>query len=756
MGFEKMTLLDYSKSLFLLSLMCLCLMFFFFLPAYAVEKAVPDTGTAEVSVEKLKEAVNFLEDPKKREAFLRDLKELIQAREALKKGTVQATPAEQHGEKLGIEILFEKFQIFTSRIITYATDAASWLRKTPEAIHGLKTFFSSPENRSALLRLLVDIGISTLLAVLIGFFLRRHHIRIDTNVKAMASKLALSLLKVVLKVFPYALIPLSLFVLFRLFPSFPVGQALTLLFFTVLVFYRTGIEIFRALLSPDEAQGRILPLGDEDANYFWVWLIRFGHYSVFYILLVEALVVLKTAWPLYFFIRGFFLVGFPIMISVFILQVAKELRTRKADALKDGKRFKGGAERILSLILRYWPIPAIAYTWAAFVFLISRHEAGFRYLFKSTIGTLIALLVLLIFLRLLDGIFSRFFAISDKVKARFPGLEEKTNRYIRITRKGLGVVLVLIGIGVIAQVWGLPVSAFVSSQTGSLIIFRTIAIVITTAVVIAVIEISQFMGNQLLRGKSAESGKKTASQKMMTLIPMITATIKIGAIFIGGIVVLSQVGVNTTPILAGAGIVGLAVGFGSQTLVKDLINGLFILFEESIRVGDYALLGDKGGMVESVGLRTVRLRDLNGNVHVLPNSSIETITNLSKDFSRCVLDVGVAYREDVDQIIEIMKEVGEGMRNDLEFRKDIMEPLEIFGLDRFEDSAIIVRARFTTKPLRQWAVKREFNRRIKRIFDERGIEIPFPHRTLYMGVPKTGAAPPLQVKITGEGEGNVD
>jgi small conductance mechanosensitive channel len=269
--------------------------------------------------------------------------------------------------------------------------------------------------------------------------------------------------------------------------------------------------------------------------------------------------------------------------------------------------------------------------------------------------------------------------------------------------------------------------------------------------VVVVIETSQFISSYLLQEKKRNRKRMEPTQKMKTLIPMINTAIRIAAAFVGGIVILDQMGVNTTPILAGAGIVGLAVGFGSQTLVKDLINGLFILFEESIRVGDVVVIGGKGGIVEAVGLRTIKMRDLAGNVHVIPNSSIETLMNMTKGYSRYVFDVGVAYREDADEVMGILREIGEEMQNDPAYGKDILEPLEILGVDRFEDSAVVIRARITTKPIRQWAVGREFNRRMKRVFDERGIEIPFPHRTIYMGEPKEGLAPALQVRMKEEG-----
>ena len=159
------------------------------------------------------------------------------------------------------------------------------------------------------------------------------------------------------------------------------------------------------------------------------------------------------------------------------------------------------------------------------------------------------------------------------------------------------------------------------------------------------------------------------------------------------------------------------------------------------------MLRGLGGQVEKVTLRAVTIRDLSGNVHVIPNSTIDMITNMTKEYSRYLLDVGVAYREDVDKVIAILREIDEAMRRDVAFGKDMLEPLEVMGLDRFEDSAVIVRARLKTRPLQQWRIGREFNRRIKKVFDERDIEMPFPHHTLYWGQPKEGMPTPLRVAL---------
>jgi small conductance mechanosensitive channel len=164
-------------------------------------------------------------------------------------------------------------------------------------------------------------------------------------------------------------------------------------------------------------------------------------------------------------------------------------------------------------------------------------------------------------------------------------------------------------------------------------------------------------------------------------------------------------------------------------------------------VGDVVEIAGKTGIVERMNLKMTILRDLAGNVHFVPNGEINVVTNMTKGYSRYVFDIGVAYREDVDEVMNIMKAVDEEMRNDPEFAKDILEPLEIFGLDQFADSALIIKARTTTKPIKQWRVAREFNRRLKKKFDERNIEIPFPHLTLYMGKDKQDQSPPLYVFI---------
>ena len=196
---------------------------------------------------------------------------------------------------------------------------------------------------------------------------------------------------------------------------------------------------------------------------------------------------------------------------------------------------------------------------------------------------------------------------------------------------------------------------------------------------------------------------------------------------------ITECGVNIAPLIAGAGIAGLAIGFGAQSLVKDVISGFFLIMEDQIRVGDVANVAGVGGLVGSINLRTTRLRDLEGKVHIIPNGSIVVATNLTKDWSRALVEIGVAYKENVDNVISVLKEVGEELRNDPAFKEVILEPMTVQGLNSFGDSSINIRLFFKTLPIKQWDVAREFRKRVKKAFDEKGIEIPFPHRTIYMG-----------------------
>lgn len=201
-------------------------------------------------------------------------------------------------------------------------------------------------------------------------------------------------------------------------------------------------------------------------------------------------------------------------------------------------------------------------------------------------------------------------------------------------------------------------------------------------------------------------------------------------------VVAENHGLNVAPLIAGAGIAGIAFGFGGQYLIRDLINGLFILIEGQYRINDVVKIGEYGGLVEDINLRITTLRDLEGRVIVIPNGEVKTVVNYTREYAQALLDIGVAYKENVDHVMEVIKEIGKEMRSDKYFGKLILGDVEMLGVDDFADSQVTIKFRMMTLPIKQWEVARELRRRIKNRFDELGIEIPFPHRTVYWGTGK--------------------
>ena len=246
-------------------------------------------------------------------------------------------------------------------------------------------------------------------------------------------------------------------------------------------------------------------------------------------------------------------------------------------------------------------------------------------------------------------------------------------------------------------------------------------------------------------GERAETIPGAGSRRIKTLLGVIRTIAVVLIWFMVVLISLSHVGINIGPILAGAGVVGLAVGFGAQNLVRDLVSGFFMILENQVRIGDVAVINGTGGLVESITFRTIVLRDLEGVVHVFPNGTVNTLANRSKEWSAYVLDVGVAYKEDTDRVVETMRRVGTEMQREAPYGSSMLEPIEILGVDEFADSAVNIKARLKTLPLQQWTVGREYRRRLKKAFDAEGIEFPFPHRTLYMGE----ASAPFQLEIKG-------
>jgi len=409
---------------------------------------------------------------------------------------------------------------------------------------------------------------------------------------------------------------------------------------------------------------------------------------------------------------------------------------------------------------RIWPLVYVVLL-GGVVAMIMLDALGYgsaaQYLWSRVLQSLVVLLVLqllvrILALRALQRLLRYVFSFGGHLtQPSATARAETARRAFTVVRTVCNTLSALLTAGMILEVWGVSVTSLLISPWGFQLLTRAIIIAIAIGLIVGVVQVSNALIEYLLQPKSGGRwGTFQESRKLRTLLPLTQTLIRVGATFVATLVILEQLGVATGPLIAGVGIFGLAVGFASQSLIKDVINGLFLLFEDSLSVGDIVVLRGTGGQVEKVTLRAVTIRDLSGSVHVIPNSSIETVTNMTKRFSCYVLDVGIAYHEDVDEVMAVLREIDEGLRREPEYSRDILEPLEIMGLDRFAESAVIIRARVKTRPMQQWRIGREFNRRIKKTFDERGIEMPLPSHTLYWGVPKAGVPPAVQMTLEGQ------
>lgn len=282
---------------------------------------------------------------------------------------------------------------------------------------------------------------------------------------------------------------------------------------------------------------------------------------------------------------------------------------------------------------------------------------------------------------------------------------------------------------VLLSIWGVDLIGWLTTTGAGATILRLLGVVLVAAILI---EAAGLVVERMLSTitRRAHRGRRTA--QMLTLTPLIRGCIQGFILVIAIMTVLSELGVKIGPLLASAGVVGIAVGFGAQTLVKDFLTGLFLVVEDIVAIGDAVRIGDNAGVVEAMTLRTIRLRAFDGTLHILPYSEAQVISNGSKTFSAYVIDIGIGYGSDIDAALEIMRQVGAELQADPTLGPKTLGPLEILGVERLAETAVMLKARFRTRPGEQGDVGREFNRRIKHAFDAGGVEIPYPTRQLVL------------------------
>lgn len=499
-----------------------------------------------------------------------------------------------------------------------------------------------------------------------------------------------------------------------------------------------------------------LRLDEESATYARLWLRRLAILASVGYVVVQVAARVRVPPDAVDTIAKLAAFAFAALLAVLVLQLRQPVASWIRGSLPPSDVAPATPRSRPWHVLRQrigdvWHVLALLYIVATYGVWAFEVDGGFRLILRGTLLTVILLAGARLLQFTIEKGFARLFAISQETRQRFPGLEERANRYLPLLLGTIRVLLYAVATIMILQAWGIDSLAWIASETGRGVVARVITILLVVLVTVALWEAVAAGIEYYLTGGAA--GQPTArSARARTLLPLLRRTVSIVLGLIAGLIVLSELGINIAPLLAGAGVIGLAIGFGAQTLVKDVITGIFILTEDTIAVGDIVDLGGNGGVVEDISIRTIRLRDTEGIVHVIPFSEVTKIKNMTRGYAQALFDLGISYRENVDEVIEVIKALAAEFRAEPEWNARILDDLEMWGVDQLADSAVVLRFRIKTLPAQQWNVKREFSKRLKQRFDELGIEIPFPHRTIYFGADKQGKAPPLHLARQTGGE----
>lgn len=487
---------------------------------------------------------------------------------------------------------------------------------------------------------------------------------------------------------------------------------------------RLARAVGRALFAPEAPGLRLLPIGDETAAYCLVWLKRLSVWVVTGYAIAEAILIFGLGQAAHNGVVKF--VEFVLMI--FLLMIVMQNRTGVANVIRAKEDARGPWAVARNRAADVWHILAALYLFAGWAVSALQISDGYAHLLRFTATTAAVLGAAKLAELAVDAVLGRVLRVEPDLVGRYPGLEERVNRYAPVLRTVLHSLIWFGAAVLMLQFWGLGAFGwFQAGRLGARVVGAIASVLFTIVIALLIWEtVNSAIARHLQ--KLSRDAEVARTARVRTLLPMLRTALA-GALFaVTILIILYEVGVNIAPLLAGAGVIGLAIGFGSQKLVQDIITGIFLLAEDAIAVGDVVNVAGQGGVVEALSIRSIRLRSLDGTVHIVPFSAVTTVSNMTKDFAFSVFDIGVAYGEDTDKVVEVLRQLGSEMREEARWANVIREPLEILGVDRFMDSAVVIRCRFRTNPGSQWAVSREFNRRYKRRFDEVGIEIPFPYR----------------------------
>ncbi|UPK28968.1 mechanosensitive ion channel domain-containing protein [Bradyrhizobium sp. 195] len=499
-------------------------------------------------------------------------------------------------------------------------------------------------------------------------------------------------------------------------------------------FSRGLICVVRALAGPFG----LFPVRAETAAYVEIWARRIVGVGVSGIAFANVALLLGLHRAGYAALLRMVM----LVVHLFIVVIILQCRRQVADAIRAPADQAGIAARLRNRVAGGWHYLAIALDLALWAVWALNIRNGYSLLLQYFVGTIVVAVITRVAIMLTLSLIDRGFRIKPEILQRFPGLEIRANRYLPLLRKIVSGVIVFIGFVAVLEVWGVDAIVwFYGGQIGSRLISAVVTIGVAVLVAAAIWEASNALLDRQINTLSRD-GHYARAARLRTFQPMLRTALLCLIATVVGLTALSEIGVNVAPLLAGAGIVGIAIGFGSQKLVQDLITGLFLLLENTVQVGDNVSVSGLSGVVENVSIRTIRLRAGDGAVHIVPFSAVTTITNASRGAGNASVSVNVAYKEDTDRAGQILKDIVDEMRREPEFRALIRGDLDLWGIDKVDGAMVSIVGQIRCTEAGRWPVQREFNRRMKLRFQQNGIDVASATQTILMHIapPADGSA----------------
>ena len=550
------------------------------------------------------------------------------------------------------------------------------------------------------------------------------HRRFDRTLRALRR------LPFVLMVFVLDLLPLGVFIGVGYFGTMLAAPQIQDILQAAILAYavcRLATSVTRMFVSPDAPRLRMVHTSDQGAAYAVIWVRRIFAVSAFGF----AAANIGHIFGLPQQATDAFLKSVFLVVHLFLVIVVLQCRGAVARQIRGHGDPHSTAFRVRSRLASIWHFIAIFYIvglWLVWAAEVRNGYLRIWHVFLLSCGVLIvARLVSIVILGALD----RAFRVSPTLQERYPGLEARANRYYPLLRGTISTVLVLVTCLALLQSWGIDTLAWFGARAlGGKLVSAVVTILVAALIAVAIWEgVNASLDRHIAR--LTREAQMVKSARLRTLLPMLRTGLLTTLVGIFGLTALSEIGVNIAPLLAGAGILGVAIGFGSQKLVQDFITGIFLLLENAMQVGDTVTVAGLSGSVENLSIRTMRLRAGDGSVHIIPFSSVSTVTNVNRGIGNAAVSVTVPFDEDTDRVSDVLGDIARTMRSERRFADMMRSDLQLWGVDRVADGTVTIVGQIVCTDSGRWGVQREFNRRVALRFKELGLRIATPVQTVY-------------------------